>query len=277
MFPGVITDQRSIDDVISHTRIFFASPSCSRLINQLSKMKYLFWISTFFIVIGSSSGFGVVGSTSSSSSSTSTSSSSISISSSTNRFTQRQQPPQPQQPPPLRMSTDASTTTTIIMEEVKVGDAVPTDIVLTELTDPDGTPQTLHLSDLCHNKKVLIFGVPGAFTPGCSKSHLPSFIQAYDTLTTQHGVDSIICMATNDAYTMEAWGRTSGATSTTGIRFCSDHTGSLTRTWGLALETPIGLRTKRFSLIVENGIITHYFSSAQQSSDTWAPAVLAAL
>jgi peroxiredoxin len=231
---------------------------------NLSKMKYLFWILTFCIAIGSSSGFGVVGSASSSSS-TSTSSS---------HFTQRPQPPRP---PPLRMSTDASTTTTRIMEEVKVGDAVPTDIVLTELTDPDGTPQTLNLHDLCQNKKVLIFGVPGAFTPGCSKSHLPSFIQAYDTLTTQHGVDSIICMATNDAYTMEAWGRTSGATTTTGIRFCSDHTGSLTRTWGLALETPVGLRTKRFSLIVENGIITHYFSSAQQSSDTWAPAVLAAL
>jgi len=122
---------------------------------------------------------------------------------------------------------------------------------------------------------VAIFGVPGAFTPGCSKSHLPSFITAQDDLKSK-GVSTTICVATNDAYVMEAWGRTSGG-SDAGIRFLSDTTGELTKALGLEKPTPVLLRTKRFSLIAENGVVTHYFSSAQQSSDTWAPQVLSAL
>jgi peroxiredoxin len=169
-----------------------------------------------------------------------------------------------------------SSAPTATVKEMEVGDRIASDLVLMELSDPDGKPESVNLSEFCAGKRVVIFGVPGAFTPGCSKSHLPSFMTAYETLTKEHGVDAVICVATNDAYTMEAWGRTSGGTAA-GIRFLSDSTGALTRSWGLAMEGPVGLRTKRFSLMVQDNVVTHYFSSAQQSSDTWAPAMLAAL
>ena len=173
----------------------------------------------------------------------------------------------------LQMSSSATAT-----EEVKVGDVVPTDIVVMELTESseDGKPVSINLSELCQGKKVLIFGVPGAFTPGCSKSHLPSFITAYNELKTKHQIDMILCVATNDAYTMEAWGRMSGGTEM-GIRFVSDATGALTKAWGLMMENPVGIRTKRFTTIVDNNVVTHYFTSTPESSNTWAPAVLAAL
>lgn len=74
----------------------------------------------------------------------------------------------------------------------------------------------------------------------------------------------------------KAWGRTSGGADA-GIRFLSDESGALTKALGLELPTPVLLRTKRFSLIAEDGKVTHYFSSAEQSSDTWAPAVVAKL
>jgi peroxiredoxin len=166
-------------------------------------------------------------------------------------------------------------TLTDTIAEVKVGDAIPS-VILSELTDPDGKPESVNLAELCAGKKVAIFGVPGAFTPGCSKSHLPSFMNAQADLKAK-GIDMTICVATNDAFVMEAWGRTSGGAAA-GIRFLSDGgSGALTKALGLVVATPMGMRTKRFSLIADNNVVTHYFSSAKESSDTWAPAVLSAL
>jgi peroxiredoxin len=158
--------------------------------------------------------------------------------------------------------------------EVTVGDSLP-NIAMKELTEVGGTPVSINLTELCAGKKVAIFGVPGAFTPGCSISHLPSFIKAQASFRDK-GVDMTLCVATNDAYTMEAWGRTSGGAAA-GIRFLSDSDGTLTKGLGLVMETPVGIRTKRFSLVADNNQVTHYFSSAQASSDTWAPNVLSAL
>jgi peroxiredoxin len=122
---------------------------------------------------------------------------------------------------------------------------------------------------------VAIFGVPGAFTPGCSKSHLPSFMTAQDELKDK-GIDMTICIATNDVYVMDAWAKQSGGEDA-GIIFLSDSNAELTKALGLVMETPMMPRTKRFSLITDDGVVTHYFSSAEQASDTWAPAVLAKL
>jgi peroxiredoxin len=157
---------------------------------------------------------------------------------------------------------------------VKVGDEVPA-VTMKELVTGAAGPVDVNLSEICAGKKVAIFGVPGAFTPGCSKSHLPSFMTAQDDLKSK-GVDLTICVATNDAYVMEAWGSTSGGADA-GIRFFSDANGDLTKALGLEMDTPTMLRTKRFSLIAEGNVVTHYFSSEKESSDTWAPAVLAAL
>lgn len=160
------------------------------------------------------------------------------------------------------------------MAEVKVGDSIPS-VTMMELTSVGGKPESVNLAKLCAGKKVAIFGVPGAFTPGCSKSHLPSFMTAQGDLKAK-GVDLTICVATNDPYTMEAWGRTSGGTDA-GIRFLADASGELTKAFDLVIEGPVGIRTKRFSLIADDNKVTHYFSSAKESSDTWAPAVLSAL
>lgn len=174
----------------------------------------------------------------------------------------------------VAMSSTSAETTETCAAEVKVGDAIPA-VEMKELQTGDDAPNSIILADLIAGKKVAIFGVPGAFTPGCSKSHLPSFMTAQDDLKAK-GVEMTICVSTNDPYTMEAWGRTSGGADA-GIRFISDATGGLTRSLGLVVQGPVGIKTRRFSLIAENGVVTHYFSSAKQASDTWAPAVLAEL
>mmetsp|Transcript_30153 Transcript_30153/g.56936 ORF Transcript_30153/g.56936 Transcript_30153/m.56936 type:complete len:197 (-) Transcript_30153:311-901(-) len=166
----------------------------------------------------------------------------------------------------LRMASSA--------EEVKVGDTIPS-ITLAEGAADYGSPTQIDIAELIKGKKVAIFAVPGAFTPGCSKSHLPSFITAQEDLKSK-GVEMTICIATNDAFVMEAWGRTSGGADA-GIRFLSDSNAELSRALGLSIEGGILVRSQRYSLIAEDGVVTHYFSAAKESSDTWAPNVLAAL
>jgi len=169
-----------------------------------------------------------------------------------------------------------TTTTTLQMSSVvKEGDTLPLDLVLKEGQANYEKPVDVTLGELLKGKKVAIFGVPGAFTPGCSKSHLPSFITAQDDLKAK-GVDLTICVATNDAYVMEAWGSSSGGAEA-GIRFLSDSNAELAKALGLALEKGIMVRCARFSLIADDGVVTNYFSASENSSDTWAPNVLAAL
>ena len=95
----------------------------------------------------------------------------------------------------------AASTSTDVMPEVKVGDTIP-DVPMKELVTGTDGPVEVKLGDLLKGKKVAIFGVPGAFTPGCSKSHLPSFMDAQEELKGK-GVDFTICVATNDAFVME--------------------------------------------------------------------------
>jgi Redoxin len=101
----------------------------------------------------------------------------------------------------LASSASSTADAAATMGEVKVGDAIPA-VDMSELVTGADKPAKVNLKDLVAGKKVAIFGVPGAFTPGCSKSHLPSFITAQDDLKAK-GVDMTICVATNDAYTME--------------------------------------------------------------------------
>jgi len=158
--------------------------------------------------------------------------------------------------------------------EVKVGDTLP-DVTLMEGQIDYGSPVAVKLLDLIKGKKVAIFAVPGAFTPGCSKSHLPSFITAQDDLKAK-GVELTICVATNDAYVMQAWGESSGGAAA-GIMFLSDSSGELTQKLGLLMDKPVMQRSQRYSLIADDGVVTHFFSAAKETSNTWAPSVLAAL
>ena len=157
---------------------------------------------------------------------------------------------------------------------VKVGDKIP-NVEMMEGQADYGKPASVKLGDFIAGKKVAIFAVPGAFTPGCSKSHLPSFITAQDDLKAK-GVELTICVATNDAYVMEAWGRTSGGVDA-GICFLSDANGDLTKELGMVIDKPTMMRSNRYSLIADDGVVTHFFSADEESSNTWAPSVLAAL
>ena len=103
--------------------------------------------------------------------------------------------------PLSQSSARSSTALNMAVEEVKVGDKIPS-VDMAECKPDYGRPETVNIAELCAGKKVAIFAVPGAFTPGCSKSHLPSFISAQDELKAK-GVELTICVATNDAFVME--------------------------------------------------------------------------
>ena len=108
---------------------------------------------------------------------------------------------------------------------------------------------------LFNDKKVVLFAVPGAFTPGCSMTHLPGFVVNADKIKAK-GVDSIVCMSVNDAFVMDAWGKSQNAEALTML---ADGNGEFTAKLGLELDgTGFGLghRSQRFAMIVENGTVT---------------------
>ena len=102
---------------------------------------------------------------------------------------------------------------------------------------------------------MILFGVPGAFTPTCSKQHLPGYLSQYDALKAK-GVDTIACMAVNDVFVMDAWARANGAGDR--ILMLADGNGTYTRALGLEFDLSgfgMGTRSKRFSMVVEDGIV----------------------
>ena len=137
------------------------------------------------------------------------------------------------------------------MSPVAVGDQVPA-VTLFE-NSPGGK---VELGPLCEGKKVIIFGVPGAFTPGCSKTHLPGYVAAADDLKAK-GVNEILCVSVNDPFVMEAWGKDQGADGK--VRMLADTCGDLTKALELELDLSAvlgNIRSKRFSMLVEDGKIT---------------------
>merc|ERR1719384_1797593 len=134
---------------------------------------------------------------------------------------------------------------------VKVGDALP-NVQLTEGTPTD----TVKVNELFKGKKGVLFGVPGAFTPGCSKTHLPGYVAAAADLKAG-GVDEIVCVSVNDPFVMEAWGKDQSAGGK--VRMLADTTADLTKALGLELDLTAVLgnvRCKRFSMVVEDGKVT---------------------
>lgn len=134
---------------------------------------------------------------------------------------------------------------------IKVGDKLP-DADLFE-NAPNGKVTT---SELTAGKKVIIFGVPGAFTPGCSKTHLPGYVADYDKFKGK-GIDEIACVSVNDPFVMAAWGKDQNADGK--VRMLADTVGAFTK--ALDLEAPnlapvLGnVRSKRFSMLVEDGVV----------------------
>ncbi|MAB26427.1 MAG: peroxiredoxin [Alteromonadaceae bacterium] len=120
----------------------------------------------------------------------------------------------------------------------------------------DEGPGPVSTSDPFNGKRVLLFVVPGAFTPGCSMTHLPSHVVNADTIKNK-GVDSIVCMSVDDAFVMGAWGKAQYADE---IIMLADGNGELTAALGLELDGSgfgLGIHSHRFAMIVEDGKVTH--------------------
>ena len=135
---------------------------------------------------------------------------------------------------------------------IAVGDKVPDVEVRT--MGPEG-PTSVRTGELLGSGKVVLFAVPGAFTPGCSKIHLPGFVSGADDLKAK-GVDTIACIAVNDAFVMDAWGQAQGAD---GITMLADGNAEFTEAMGLVMDGSgfgMGRRSKRYAAVIEDGVIT---------------------
>ncbi|MEL6117224.1 peroxiredoxin [Photobacterium sp. SP02] len=110
------------------------------------------------------------------------------------------------------------------------------------------------VAELFAGKKVVLFAVPGAFTPTCSESHLPGYVVLADQLKAK-GVDIIACVSVNDAFVMQAWGEAQNASE---IMMLADGDGSFTKALGLEMDTATfgGLRSQRYAMIIDNGVVT---------------------
>lgn len=119
-------------------------------------------------------------------------------------------------------------------------------------------PETVRLGDLTKGRKVVVFGLPGAFTGPCSTSHIPSFIRTAEAFRAK-GVKDIYCISVNDPFVLKAWGEATGATRA-GITHLGDADGSFTKALGMEFTAPaIGLygRSNRYAVVMEDGVITH--------------------
>ena len=117
-------------------------------------------------------------------------------------------------------------------------------------------PEEVSIESLTKGRKVVIFAVPGAFTPTCHSAHVPSFIRTKEALAAK-GVEDVICVSVNDPFVMKAWGEATGATEA-GLSMLADGTGAFTAAMGLSFDAPpVGLmgRSKRYALMAEDGVV----------------------
>lgn len=135
---------------------------------------------------------------------------------------------------------------------IKVGDRMPEG---TFMTMGENGPQPVSSAELFGGKKVVLFGLPGAFTPTCSAKHVPSYVQHFDALRAK-GIDEIWCISVNDVWVMGAWARDQHAVGK--VRMLADGQADYTKKLGLELDMTgrgWGTRAKRYSMLVEDGVV----------------------
>ncbi len=161
------------------------------------------------------------------------------------------------------------------MSQIKVGDAIPSMKLMKSTAEG---PKEVSTDDIFKGKKVVLFAVPGAFTPTCSAKHLPGFVQNIAAIKAK-GVDEVVCMSVNDAFVMGAWGKDQGVGED--ITMLADGSAALTKAMGLELDLVprnMGVRAQRFALVAQDGKVTHLAVEAPGGFDvSRAEAVLAAL
>ena len=148
--------------------------------------------------------------------------------------------------------------TTHAARPIQIGDTIP-DATLTESTEFGEAcpiaPTKVSAAEAARGKRIVVFGLPGAYTTTCSARHVPGYVANYDAIK-RSGVDEIWCVSVNDAYVMAAWGRDQHAIGK--IRMLGDGNAELAKKLGLendSTKAGMGIRSRRFSLLVEDGII----------------------
>lgn len=136
---------------------------------------------------------------------------------------------------------------------IQTGDKIP---AATLKVMGEKGPQDITSEDIFAGKKVVIFAVPGAFTPGCTMTHLPGYIVNADKIKAK-GVDTIACVSVNDAFVMDAWGKSQNAEE---LLMLADGNGTFTEALGLVMDGSgfgLGNRSRRYAMIVDNGTVSH--------------------
>jgi len=159
---------------------------------------------------------------------------------------------------------------------INVGDKIPS-VTLKQLT-PEGVKEFI-TDEIFRDKKVVLFAVPGAFTPACSQRHLPGFVDRAANIKAK-GIDEIVCVAVNDAFVMGAWGKEQKTEGK--VRMLADGSGDFARALGLELDLTkggLGIRSKRYAMLVDNGVVKSLNIEAQpgQVDVSGAEAMLKAL
>ena len=139
---------------------------------------------------------------------------------------------------------------------IKIGDKIPSE---TLVQMKDGSPKPVKTDEFFAGKTVVLFALPGAFTPTCSAKHLPGFVQHAGEIL-KKGVDAIACISVNDVFVMGAWGAQQGAGDK--VMMLADGNGELTAALGLEMDASkygMGKRSQRFSMLVENGVVKQLY------------------
>ncbi len=156
---------------------------------------------------------------------------------------------------------------------ISVGDKIPD---LTLKTNGANGPEDISTGELFAGKRVVLFAVPGAFTPGCSNTHMPGFVIKADDILAK-GVDTIACMAVNDAFVMGAWQKDQNAQQ---ITMLADGNAEFAKALGLELDATgggMGIRSKRFALIANDGVVEYLGVDAKGVEESSAETVLGKL
>ncbi len=135
---------------------------------------------------------------------------------------------------------------------IRVGDKLPS--VTLQIKTEDGV-KNINSDDLFAGKKVVLFALPGAFTPTCSAAHLPGYVVQSDALNAK-GVDQIVCLSVNDAFVMDAWGKQNNVEDR--VLMVADGSAKFTRAVGLELdrvEDGMGIRSQRYAMVVNDGVV----------------------
>jgi len=159
---------------------------------------------------------------------------------------------------------------------IKAGDAVP-DVTLKQMSAAG--PTDVNLKEYCANRKVVLFGVPGAFTPTCSETHLPGFVAAEKALAGK-GVAAVACISVADFFVMGAWGKSLNVGES--VDLLADGNSEFTQSAGLELDLSafgLGTRCNRFAMVVDNGVVSSISveENASEASVSSADSVLASL